>query len=121
MLKHNILLFFRNIKKDKSTFFINLVGLTTGLTCVLLVYLWVSDEMAVDKFHENEARLYQVLRNTPNGQGDITTRDLNSDLMLSALQQEVPEIDMVTAVIDFGTDALLQSSEKKNKGWWLSR
>lgn len=113
MIQHNILLFFRGIKKNKKTFFINLMGLSTGLACALMLYLWVSDEIAMDKYHANNP--YQVLRNTNNGQGDITTRFNNSSLMLSALQQEVPEIDLVTALIDLETKALLESNEKKIK------
>ena len=115
MLKHNIKLFFRNIQRSKSTFLINLVGLSTGLACVLMVYLWVSDELSMDKFHENDIRLYQVLRNTTNGQGEIVTRNYNSDLMLPALQQDVPEIDLATAVYDLETTAILESNEKKFK------
>jgi len=53
MLKHNIKLFFRNIKKYKCTFLINIIGLSTGLTCVLLILLWVADELSVDAFHKN--------------------------------------------------------------------
>ena len=54
MFKHNLLFFLRTIKRHKSTFFINLVGLSSGLASVLLVYLWVHDELAIDKFHEND-------------------------------------------------------------------
>ena len=113
MTRHNLNLFFRGIKKNKKPFFINLIGLSTGLACALMVYLWVTDEMAMDKFHVNNP--HQVLRNTSNGQGDITTRFNNSSLMLSALQQEVPEINLVTAIIDIETKALLENNEKKIK------
>ena len=115
MLKHNIVLFIRNIKKYKNSFLINLVGLSTGLACTLMVYLWVSDELQMDKFHENESHLYQVLRNTENGSGDIVTRTTNSDLMLQALQQEVPEIEWATSVYGFDSSALLEREEKKRK------
>ncbi|MEM9985176.1 MAG: ABC transporter permease [Bacteroidota bacterium] len=40
---------------------INLIGLTTGLTCAFFIYLWVQDEYAIDKFHEQDERLYQVM------------------------------------------------------------
>ncbi|WP_422082904.1 FtsX-like permease family protein [Ulvibacterium sp.] len=113
MLKHNILLYLRNIKKHKGSFLINLVGLSTGLACAFLVYLWVSDEMGMDKFHTNEARLFQVLRNVPDGQGEIATRDTNSSLMLTGLQEEFPEVEMATAVFEMETKALLESDEKK--------
>ncbi|MGI9552660.1 MAG: ABC transporter permease [Aurantibacter sp.] len=113
MLKHNLKLFLRNIKKYKGTFAINLIGLSTGMACALLVYLWVSNELSMDGFHQNDARLYQVLRNTEDGDGSIVTRNYNSDLMLPALQQEVPGIDLATAVYEIGPGAILESNDKK--------
>lgn len=112
MLKQNVLLYLRNIKKHKSSFLINLVGLTTGMTCALLVYLWVSDEMAMDKFHENDARLFQVFRNQPSGNGDIATYKSNSSLMLTSLEQEVPELEMAAAIYSIG-GAMLENGQKK--------
>jgi putative ABC transport system permease protein len=63
MLKHNFLIIFRNFLRSKSTFFINLIGLSTGIACALLIYLWVNYEIHVDKFNKNENRLYQVMEN----------------------------------------------------------
>lgn len=113
MLKHNLLLYLRSIKKHKSSFLINLVGLSTGLACVLLVYLWVADELGKDKFHENDEQLYQVRRNVPIGQGAIGTFSSNSSLMLTALQEEVPEVEMATAVFEIDNKARLETEEKK--------
>lgn len=113
MFKQNIVLYLRNIHKHKTTFLINLVGLSSGLACVLLVYLWVSDELAMDKFHEHDEQLYQVRRNVVNGDGTLATFTSNSSLMLPALQQEVPEVEMAVAVYEFGNDAQLETAEKK--------
>ncbi len=54
MIRHNFLLTFRNFKRYKITFLINLIGLSSGLACALLIYLWVNEELSVDKFHEND-------------------------------------------------------------------
>lgn len=113
MLKNNIVLYLRSIKKHRGSFFINLIGLSTGLACALFIYLWVSDEMAVDRFQENNERLYQVLRHVPNGQGEVVTRASNSSLMLTALQQEVPEVEMAAAVYGFDASAMLENDGKK--------
>ena len=113
MLKHHIKLFFRNLARNKSTFFINLVGLSSGLTCVLLVFLWVSDELNKDKFHVNKERLYQVFRNVPNGQGSLNTYGSNSSLMLTSLQEEVPEVEKAVAVFGINGNAMLQTEDKK--------
>ena len=113
MIKHNILLYLRKIQKHRSTFFINLIGLSTGLACVLLVYLWVSDELTIDKFHENDERLYQVRRNVPVAPGELVTSSSNSSLMLTALQEEVPEVELATAVYEFENSASLETDDKK--------
>jgi putative ABC transport system permease protein len=63
MFRHNILISYRNFLRYKSSFFINLLGLSSGLACALLIHLWIADEMSVDKFHRKGDQLYQVLRN----------------------------------------------------------
>ena len=113
MLKHNILLYLRKIRKHKSTFFINLIGLSSGLACVLLVYLWVSDELAMDKFHEHDEQLYQVRRNVPVAPGELATFSSNSSLMLTALQEEVPEVELATAVYELNNRSGLEAEDKK--------
>src|SRR5262245_9718908 len=47
MFRHNLLISWRTFVRYKRSFLINLVGLSTGLACVLLILLWVSDELAV--------------------------------------------------------------------------
>jgi hypothetical protein len=61
MLQHYFILIYRSFKRFKSTFFINLIGLSTGLASALLIYLWVHDELTMDKFHNKDNRLYMVM------------------------------------------------------------
>ena len=97
MLKHNLLIIFRNFKRNKSTFFINLIGLSTGLACALLIYLWVNDELHIDKWSKNDSRLYQVMDNQQQSQG-ITTGEGTPDLLADALTVEIPEVKYAAAV-----------------------
>ena len=101
----------RSIKRDKTTFFINLFGLSLGLTFTLLIYLWVNNEYSVDKFHEKDARLYTVMNNwtLPNG---IDTWNASPTLMANALKEELPEIeDAVT--VKSGIKGFISNSEEK--------
>jgi putative ABC transport system permease protein len=91
MLRHHILLIFRNAKRFKTTFFINLIGLSTGLACALLIYLWVTDEMAVDKFHEHDSRLFQVMESQQHS-GSIRVTNSTPWLLSEALEEAFPEI-----------------------------
>ena len=92
MLRHNLLLIYRTFKRFKTTFFINLIGLSTGLACALLIYLWVSDELNVDKFHEKDDRLYQVMRHRIQD-GEIITSTWVPGLTAQTLEEEMPEVE----------------------------
>jgi putative ABC transport system permease protein len=94
MLPYPLLLIYRNFKRFKSTFFINLIGLSTGLACALLIYLWVSDERSFDRYHALDGRLYQVMENRRTAAG-IETQGGTMPLLAEALRREMPEIEFV--------------------------
>jgi putative ABC transport system permease protein len=94
MLPYPLLLIYRNFKRFKSTFFINLIGLSTGLACALLIYLWISDERSFDRYHALDGRLYQVMENRRTAAG-IETQGGTMPLLAEALRREMPEIEFV--------------------------
>jgi hypothetical protein len=96
MLRHNLLLIFRNFKRFKSTFFINLISLSKGLACVLLIFLWVGDELRVDKFHEKDSQLFQVLENQ-KVVGEIYTTESTPGHLAESLSVEMPEVEYASA------------------------
>jgi ABC-type antimicrobial peptide transport system permease subunit len=98
MFRHNLLITYRNFLRYKSSFFINLIGLSVGLASALLIYLWVNDEMSVDKFHAKDAQLYQVLQNLDIGNA-IETIEYTPGLLARTLAEEMPEVEYATAVI----------------------
>jgi predicted permease len=114
MLRHNLLLFYRNIKRYKGSFFINLIGLSTGLACALLIFLWVQDERSVDGFHENSSRLFRVMENA-NKDNSVITSVESSGPVAEALEKEIPEIESAVAVAPagwFGKFTLSTGNEK---------
>lgn len=96
MFQHNLKLTFRNFRKHKSQFLINLIGLSSGMACALFIYLWVADEFSIDRFHANADRMYQVMTNHEDG-GEIVTQIITPGLLLDALKSEVPEVEKATA------------------------
>lgn len=117
MFKHNLLIIYRNFKRFKSTFFINLLGLSTGMACALLIYLWVNDELAMDKFHEKDEQLYQVyLHHEENG--EIRSAPPVPALLADVLEEEVPEVIVAvedTDTNEFGDSFSLSAGEDKIK------
>ncbi len=116
MFRYHFLMAWRNAKKDKSTFLINLVGLTSGLACVIFIYLWVTHELGIDKFHQDHERIYQVVEHLSFSDG-IQTIIETVGPMAEALSEEMPEVEFATATISpswFGKH-LLTAGEKNIK------
>jgi putative ABC transport system permease protein len=59
-MKYNILIALRNIKKNKINSLITVVGLSVASACLLLIYLYVSQEFGYNSFHKNKDRIFRV-------------------------------------------------------------
>lgn len=92
MLKHNIVLIYRNFLRAKGFFLINLFGLSTGLACTLLIYLWVSDEMVMDSFNEKDTQLFQVMEHQQYADHIMTTSS-TPGILAETLKEEIPEVE----------------------------
>lgn len=92
MIRHNFIIAYRNFFRYKASFLINVVGLSTGLACALLIYLWVNDEMHIDQFHDKGSRTYQVLKNTLQGDETIETLEYTPAMMAETMKEDLPEL-----------------------------
>src|SRR5687767_52635 len=91
MFRHNMLIAFRNIMRHKGSFLINLTGLSTGLACTFLIYLWVTDELKFDRFHKNDSQLYQILeKSTENG--SVIIHEGTQGPLAEAMKKDLPEV-----------------------------
>ena len=97
MLRHNLLLIFRNFKRFKSSFFINLIGLSSGLACSLLIFLWVMDELKMDRFHEQGNQIHQVMEHHQLGDA-ITTIANTAGLLAESMAEDFPEVKYAAGV-----------------------
>jgi putative ABC transport system permease protein len=68
MLKNYFKIAFRNIFKNKVSSFINIAGLSIGMSVAMLIGLWIWDELSFDKYHLHYERIAQVMQHeTYNG------------------------------------------------------
>lgn len=95
MFRHNLLITYRSFLRDKTSFLINLIGLSSGLACVLLIYLWVNDEVSIDRFHEKDNQLYQVMTNF-HGPDAIETWETTPILLAETFMEKFPEVESAT-------------------------
>jgi len=62
MFKNYLKTAWRNLMKSKMFSFINILGLTIGITVCMMIYLFIMNEFSVDRFHKNGDRIYRVMR-----------------------------------------------------------
>jgi len=62
MLKNYIKIAWRNLMKSKLFSFINIAGLSIGITACLMIFLFVKHEFSVDRFHSQGEHIYRVMR-----------------------------------------------------------
>ncbi len=121
MLKLNLLLALRSLKKYKISFVINLIGLTTGLACFILIYLWVNDEVIIDKFHEKDARLFQVMEHQHYADNIMTTTS-TPGLLAETLTEEIPEIEYAATTTWINSNTLsIDDLNVKAKGYHVGQ
>jgi putative ABC transport system permease protein len=95
MLKNYIKVAFRNLWKQKGFSSINILGLTLGMACSLLILLWVRDEKSVDAFHQNGKDLYYLYERNHLG-GKIESWYWTQGPLAEELKKEIPEIKAAT-------------------------
>ena len=120
MFKHNMVITLRNFMRYKASFLINLIGLSTGIACFLLIYLWVQDERQVDKFHIQDEHLYQVIQHYAGG-GTTTN---NSGATGPGLVEDMPEVEAFVTARTKSINSNTLSSEEvdlKAKGLFASK
>jgi hypothetical protein len=100
VFKYHLKTAWRRFLKDRQFTILNLIGLSTGLAVALLICLWLSDEMSVDKFHQKDAQLYQVINNLKTPQR-ILTLDKTPVPLAGSLVKEMPEVEYAVSVNDF--------------------
>jgi len=98
MLKGIFTIAWRNLRKDRLFTLLNLLGLSTGLACALLIFLWIRDEKQINHFNIKDDRLYQVFINI-NDNGVIHTMDQTQGLLAQSLKNEIPGIEYATSIL----------------------
>ena len=114
MFKSYVKIAWRNLVKDKRFTLLNLIGLSTGLASALLIYLWVGDELRIDKFHQKDAQLYQVLENRVQTSG-IWTASTSSGPMAPSLAKDMPEVEYAVATVPTQNITFSLTKEKNLK------
>lgn len=107
MFRNYFKLAWRNLVKYKVTSFINLFGLTVGLTCCLLITAYILNELSYDRYNEKADNIYRVTRTFNNEDGVVSlTLSTISPPFGYYFPTDFPEIQKMTRLLDNGLTPL---------------
>jgi len=92
MKRYIIVHIFRTLLRNKFSTIINIFGLSVGVTVVLLISVYLHNELATDKFHKNYESIYRFGATDFNGTADMPGP------LADMVDEKIPEVDMVTRV-----------------------
>ena len=106
MLKHDLKIAFRNMRKYRSQTLISVVGLAVGFTCFALAMLWLRYEMTFDNFHKNAEHMYVVYSPSIGRDGGFSR--IHNNQLAPYLKGTFPEVaDAITLMLSYQTDIVI--------------
>ncbi|MGI8583140.1 MAG: ABC transporter permease [Chitinophagaceae bacterium] len=113
MIKNYLKIAFRNLMKNKVLSFINIFGLASGIACVLLIILFIKDELSFDKFNKDPERIYRVVKDFVNEDGSRLPDATTPPALSAAMQKDIPEIENTVRVFsNWGRKYLMKYGDK---------
>src|SRR4051812_20808874 len=87
----------RNLLRHKSYSAINMLGLSLGMASVVLISVYVKDELSYDRYHQYARDVYRVVQQQhfANNQQQLAS---TSGLLAAAIRNEYPEVEQSTRV-----------------------
>src|SRR5215213_1169156 len=92
MIRNYLKTALRNMTRNKISSFINISGLSIGITCALLIVVFIQNELSYDKFHKDADRIYQIVLNG-NFNGQEFWAGNTPPPIGAALQKNFPEVE----------------------------
>ncbi len=93
MLKNYLKIAWRNMQRNRVNSFINVSGLAIGMACVILIVLYVRDELSYDRFLPGADHIFQVNMTTMDNGVLYTTGGNTAPAVGPALTSTYPEIE----------------------------
>jgi len=97
MLKNYLKIALRNLNRNKINSIINISGLAIGLACVLLIGMYIKDELSYDQFFNDANRIYRVNTHEKIGNDEFVAGHTPPPVG-AALTSNFPEIESYTRI-----------------------
>lgn len=102
MLKNYLLVAIRNLYKNKSASFINILGLVIGLCCCLLIGIYIKNELSYDRFEKNGNRIFRVIMEYSFDGGTASKKgNFTSMKVAPTLKKKFPEVENAVRMVQY--------------------
>ncbi len=112
MLKNYLKTAYRSLWRNKSYTFINVAGLTLGITVCLIIFQLIRYELEFDQIHPNAERLYRVVRDAKNSSG-VDKSTVTPYPFSVAFRNDFPEIPVTQ--FHFQYETLMTIGDEKSE------
>ena len=111
MLKNYFKIAWRNLKRHKAYAAINIIGLSLGIACAILIFTVVSFHLSFDGFHKKKDRIYRVVTELHNEQ--VNYQSGTPPAFTKAFKNDYTFIDKAARAVTFRRQVSIPAENKK--------
>ena len=116
MIFRNIVLGWRNIRKNGIFSLINIAGLSLGMAIVVLILFWVVDELSFDKYHHNLERIYTVYEHQQYSEGQELFTNCTPFPLSQAMVKNYAEVNQATTFANLDKQLIKYETKEYKEG-----
>ncbi|MDQ6889623.1 MAG: ABC transporter permease, partial [Bacteroidota bacterium] len=105
MFKNYFKTAWRNLVKHKTFSFINIAGLSIGISICFIIMLFVQDELSYDRFNKNADRMVRVVFKADINGGKIFEANVMPQVA-SVMKTDYPEVQDATRLRQYGVSKI---------------
>lgn len=114
MFKNYLKIAFRNLWKTKGYSLLNIVGLSIGMASAILIFLWIQNELSIERFHEKGDRIFVMYNKDKSTSGEIWAWNSTPQVMGPTLKTDYPEVEDMSRFTN--STFLVKLGDKKING-----
>lgn len=114
MFRLNLKIALRNLWKNKSYTLINVLGLSIGMACCILIFIFVSFQLSFDKGFENKDRIYRFVTDWKYNSSEDNSAGVPIPL-ISAARNDIAGVEKVAGVLRDGGVVIIKDQQGKEK------
>ena len=111
MLKNYFKTAIKTMMRNKTYTAINIFGLSIGLACVMLIVLYIKDDLSFDRFQSNGAQIYRLVQAGHRPDGTEYKSGFTGGVQGETFKQQIPEIQEMCRINGGGEELVKKGAE----------